>query len=81
MAECDDCGKHTMHLQQSPTHVLHLILSVITLGLWIPVWVLISMDSGPRQCTVCGSSPSGKGFALFAVAAVIFAAWIVIGGY
>lgn len=25
-----------------PNHVLHLLLSVITCGLWIPVWLIIA---------------------------------------
>lgn len=24
-------------------HVLHLILSILTVGLWVPVWIIISM--------------------------------------
>lgn len=24
-------------------HVLHLILSILTLGLWVPVWIIIAM--------------------------------------
>lgn len=24
-------------------HILHLILSVITFGLWIPVWIIVSI--------------------------------------
>lgn len=31
--------------QQAPrvNHILHLLLSVITMGLWIPVWILIAI--------------------------------------
>ena len=32
-----------------PNHILHLILSVLTLGLWIPVWVCISVFGGQRR--------------------------------
>lgn len=27
-------------------HVLHLILSVLTAGLWIPVWILVALSHG-----------------------------------
>lgn len=30
--------KHTKHL-------LHLVLSVITAGLWVPIWVLVSVSN------------------------------------
>jgi len=28
-----------------PNHVLHLLLSVFTLGLWIPVWILLAITN------------------------------------
>jgi hypothetical protein len=33
-------------------HVLHLILSVVTLGLWIPVWLFVSVFGGEDHFTV-----------------------------
>lgn len=37
-------------LRGKPTnHVLHLILSVITLGLWIPVWICVSLFTGQKE--------------------------------
>ena len=32
-----------------PSHLLHLILSIITLGLWLVVWVLVSLGSGEKR--------------------------------
>ena len=26
-------------------HILHLLLSLVTFGLWLPVWLLLSMKS------------------------------------
>lgn len=28
-----------------PNHVLHLLLSLITFGTWLPVWLLVSYSS------------------------------------
>jgi hypothetical protein len=28
-----------------PNHILHLLLSVVTLGLWLPVWLLLAATS------------------------------------
>jgi hypothetical protein len=30
-------------------HILHLLLSVFTCGLWLPVWLLIMMFGGTKQ--------------------------------
>lgn len=35
-----------------PSHVLHLLLSIITLGLWIVVWILVAMGSGEKRMMV-----------------------------
>lgn len=33
----------------SVNHVLHLILSVLTIGFWIPVWVILAIASRDKQ--------------------------------
>lgn len=33
-------------------HLLHLLLSIFTLGLWIPVWIGISLFSGQDEVFV-----------------------------
>ena len=30
-------------------HVLHLLLSVVTLGLWLPVWLVVALVGGGRR--------------------------------
>jgi len=30
-------------------HVFHLILSVVTLGLWLPVWGIIALSGGEQR--------------------------------
>ena len=52
---CKTCQKPTLHLENKPNHVLHLLLSVLTAGSWIIVWVLVSMGTGNARCTVCGT--------------------------
>ena len=37
---------------QRPNHVLHVILSVLTVGLWIPVSVLVAMTGGEKRKVV-----------------------------
>lgn len=33
-------------------HVLHLLLSVFTLGFWIPVWIFLAVVSGEKRKTL-----------------------------
>ncbi len=34
---------------KKPNHVLHLLLSVVTLGLWLPVWLCLAIFKRPRR--------------------------------
>lgn len=53
---CPVCKNNTMAIGSTPNHLLHLTLSVFTLGLWVPVWILISIGKiGGYRCTQCGS--------------------------
>ena len=31
-----------------PNHILHLLLSIFTLGFWVIVWILIALNGGPK---------------------------------
>jgi len=53
MKHCVECKKKTMHFQEKPNHILHLLLSIITAGIWLLVWLLF-LKSGDPQCSVCG---------------------------
>lgn len=35
-----------------PNHILHLLLSVITLGLWIPVWICVAAFGGEKRVMI-----------------------------
>jgi hypothetical protein len=37
MLNCVNCEKPTLHIQQTPNHILHLLLSLVTGGIWIIV--------------------------------------------
>jgi len=55
MKHCKRCQKVTQHLRPRTSHVLHLLLSLITVGFWIPFWFLIAIsNSSQGQCTQCG---------------------------
>ena len=52
---CLSCDRPVLAEKQRPSHVLHLILTLLTAGLWLIVWLLLSLPSTPR-CPHCGSS-------------------------
>lgn len=52
---CPTCDHSVLGHTQRPSHVLHLLLSLITGGLWIPVWLLLSILPHATRCTSCGS--------------------------
>lgn len=35
-----------------PNHILHLLLSVFTLGIWLPVWIILAVVMGEKRKTV-----------------------------
>lgn len=61
---CGHCGKPTLHTRSTEDfpHMLHLLISVFLCGLWIPVWVIltiISENAGrgvPFRCSTCGQA-------------------------
>jgi len=53
---CEACNKQVMVRRKGTNHILHLILSVLTAGIWIIVWILASIKFGGWRCTQCGST-------------------------
>ena len=53
---CPHCDRHVLARRQSTNQVLHLLLTLLTCGLWLLVWM--SMDTAgklqPWLCTQCG---------------------------
>ena len=35
-----------------PNHILHLILTIITLGIWAVVWLLVTAFGGEKRKTI-----------------------------
>lgn len=57
MNHCKRCGKATIHISHSTSHLLHLFLSVMTFGVWMLVWLLMAMGHGAEsRCTECGKN-------------------------
>ena len=44
----------------TPNHILHLLLTVVTGGLWVVVWLWLSIGPKSWRCPSCGRS-TGSG--------------------
>lgn len=53
---CEQCGQQRKVERQQTNHILHLILSVITAGIWVIIWLLTSIKIGGWRCSECGST-------------------------
>jgi len=40
--------------KRTPNHILHLLLSIVTGGLWLLVWLFLSLRPQPYLCARCG---------------------------
>ena len=38
--------------KKSTSHVLHLILSLITVGLWLPVWIIVALSNSIENARI-----------------------------
>ena len=53
---CNHCEKNVMATGSTPNHILHFFFSLFSLGLWLPIWLLVSIGKiGGYRCTKCGS--------------------------
>ena len=91
---CDNCKKDTIHIRNAtkPNYLLHLLLIIITAGLWIPFFIIsliggISITSEPWRCSVCGQKNRSKieKFIIFVmryigIGVVIIIGWLTIIG-
>jgi len=56
-AHCPYCARSQVFARQAPNHLLHMNLSLWTLGLWLPVWLVLCLQRGGWKCPDCGGAP------------------------
>jgi len=57
---CSTCETQRLIVAAKPNHVLHLLLTLVTGGLWFPVWAWLSMGASKGRCATCGTVVSFK---------------------
>lgn len=56
---CKQCQGDVLAIASKPNHILHLLLSVLTAGVWLIVWFLIAVRGGGSWlCNSCGAKTS-----------------------
>lgn len=51
---CKQCSANVLAQCQRPNHILHLLLTLLTAGLWVIVWIIVSARVEEYHCTRCG---------------------------
>lgn len=49
-------GQVVMVHGKRPNHILHLLLSVVTLGLWLPAWLIIAVSTKETRAVLTATS-------------------------
>lgn len=57
---CKSCNQRVVVFRKGTNHILHLLLSLVTLGLWLIVWFAAAVKFGGWRCERCGSTAIGK---------------------
>jgi Na+-transporting NADH:ubiquinone oxidoreductase subunit NqrC len=51
---CNSCGTNVKTLRKGTNHVLHLILTICTAGIWSIIWLFSTIKFGGWRCDSCG---------------------------
>lgn len=57
---CEHCNAHVMTTKNRPNHAAHILATVFLCGLWLPVWIFITLVPQPARCNRCGTNLSGR---------------------
>lgn len=53
---CKSCNAPRKLERKGTNHILHLLLTLLTLGFWVIVWIGSTIKFGGWLCSVCGST-------------------------
>ncbi len=51
---CKRCNKHILAQRKGTNHILHLIITILTIGFWAIIWIGVGIKFGGWQCSHCG---------------------------
>ena len=53
---CTQCDGQRKVERSQINDVFHLLVTIVTVGLWIPVWILASIRLKGWRCATCGGA-------------------------
>jgi len=55
-AFCKNCDEQRKVARPKTNHILHLLLTIVTAGLWLIIWIGVAIKFGGWRCDTCGST-------------------------
>lgn len=80
-AYCSTCRQVRSVQRDSARHLLHLLLTLATAGLWVVIWFLASYATGPWRCSACGAPVEIKStwpYTGMTLLVVITSTWVTV---
>lgn len=60
MRICNTCTKTSMHKVKKTNHALHIILSILTMGIWLILYIAACVETSwysyESTCSLCGNA-------------------------
>ena len=57
---CGDCDSYVRSTTETPNNFMHLILTILTAGIWLVVWLVKTLDGKDWRCDDCGSKTKAR---------------------
>ena len=51
---CPTCRKQVIAIRAGTNHMVHLLLTLLTGGIWLIIWLLAAIKIGGWKCMHCG---------------------------
>jgi len=52
---CNNCKKDVYTKTVTTNHAMNFIMTIVTMGLWLPVWFLLAATQNTEVCGKCNS--------------------------
>lgn len=75
---CPSCDDFVPAEVKSPSHLLHFLLTIVTAGLWLPIWIVCAIDT-TANCRHCGSTAYRTKFRMYFERYALRAAMVFFG--
>jgi len=69
---CKKCQSHELHARPGTNHILHLLVTLLLCGFWLPIWILSALKIGGWRCQKCGSADGSVPVVLLSIVLIAF---------